>query len=65
MTKDEIAKSIDPVFPSVYAPTIQPTKLTFKDGSSKVGYFDFTNNWYQQLIVNIYYKFKKWRGNWV
>ena len=43
MTKDEIAKSIDPIFPSVYAPTDHPTKLIFIDGSYKVGYFDFTN----------------------
>ncbi len=44
MTKDEIAKSIDPVFPSVYAPTNKPTKLIFKDGSYKVGFFELTNN---------------------
>jgi len=44
VTKDEIAKSIDPVFPSVYAPKFKPTKLIFKDGTQKVGFFEFTNN---------------------
>ncbi len=54
MTKDEIAKSIDPIFPSVYAPTNQPTKLIFKDGTYKVGYFDFTNKSIQLEYENKY-----------
>lgn len=42
MTKEMIAKAINPEFPGVYAPTDQPTKLTFRDGSMKVGYFQHT-----------------------
>lgn len=44
MTKDEIAKSIDPTFPYVYAPTTAPTRLFFADESTKVGYFEFTTD---------------------
>ncbi|WP_276500682.1 HipA domain-containing protein [Terrimonas pollutisoli] len=39
MTKDMIASAINPEYPGVYAPTNAPTKLTFRDGSAKVGYF--------------------------
>lgn len=42
MTKEDIAKSIDPNFPFVYAPTTAATKLIFNDGSTKVGYFEYT-----------------------
>lgn len=42
MTKDMIASAINPKYPGVYAPTDAPTKLTFLDGSIKVGYFQHT-----------------------
>jgi hypothetical protein len=42
MNKDEIALKINSDFPGVYAPTIAPTELLFKDGSKKIGYFEFT-----------------------
>lgn len=54
MTKEEIAKSIDPEYPSVYAPTSKPTKLFFKDGSFRVGYFDYLKNSMQLEIENKY-----------
>ena len=54
MTRDEIAIRIDPNFPSVYAPTTKPTKLVFRNGSIKVGYFDFTNNSTQLETENKY-----------
>lgn len=41
MTKEEIGISIDPNYPFVYGPTTEPTKLYFKDGSFKVGFFQF------------------------
>ncbi len=44
MSKDEIARIINPEFPGVYAPTTEPTKLIFTDGSEKVGYFEATKN---------------------
>jgi len=44
MTKEEIAISIDPIYPGVYAPTTKPTKLIFKNGTIKVGYFEFTDS---------------------
>jgi hypothetical protein len=43
MTRDEIAKSINPTFPEVYAPTTEPTKLVFNDGRIMIGYFEFTS----------------------
>jgi len=43
MTKDMIAEAINPQYPGVYAPTDEPTKLTFRDGSIKVGYFEHTS----------------------
>jgi serine/threonine-protein kinase HipA len=39
MTGEMIAKVINPQYPFVYAPTTAPTKLTFRDGNIKVGYF--------------------------
>ncbi|MBS1636475.1 MAG: hypothetical protein JST26_11220 [Bacteroidetes bacterium] len=44
MTKDQIANIIDPQFPMVYAPTTEPTKLIFEDGTEMVGYFQHTKN---------------------
>jgi hypothetical protein len=41
MTTTEIATKINPRFPWVYGPTTAPTKLLLKDGSTKVGYFQF------------------------
>lgn len=39
MTKEQIGKIINPQYPMVYAPTTEPTKLIFDDGSEMVGYF--------------------------
>ncbi len=44
MKKEEIAKSINPLYPSVYSITTEATKLIFKDGSIKVGYFERTKD---------------------
>ena len=44
MTNEEIARVINPEYPWVYAPTTAPTKLFMLDGSTKVGYFQFTKN---------------------
>lgn len=41
MTKEEIGKIINPKYPWVYGPTTAATKLLFKDGSVKVGYFHY------------------------
>ncbi len=41
MTKQEIAVVINSEFPEIYAPTTEPIKLTFNDGSIMVGYFQF------------------------
>lgn len=41
MTTEEIGKSIDPNYPYVYGPTNAPVKLHFKDGSYKIGFFQF------------------------
>jgi hypothetical protein len=54
MTKDEIARSIDPKYPFVYAPTTGPTKLVFKDGKYKVGYFDLTKDSQSLELENKY-----------
>jgi serine/threonine-protein kinase HipA len=43
MTKDMIASAINPEHLDVYAHTNAPTRLTFRDGSIKVGYFQHTN----------------------
>jgi len=43
MTKDDIGKIINPPYPGVYAPTTAATKLIFKNGLEKVGYFQFTD----------------------
>lgn len=42
MTKDMIASAINPKYPGVYAPTNAPTRLTFRDSSIRVGYFQHT-----------------------
>lgn len=42
MTKEQIARIINPKYPSVYAPTTEPTKLVFEDGSIKVGFFQLS-----------------------
>ncbi len=42
MTKEEIAKIIDPQYLMVYAPTTEPTKLIFEDSTEMVGYFQRT-----------------------
>jgi serine/threonine-protein kinase HipA len=42
MTRDMIASAINSEYPGVYAPSRAPTKLTFRDGSVKVGYFQHT-----------------------
>lgn len=44
MTAEDIGKKINPEFPGVYAVTTAPTKLIYKNGSVKVGYFDFTRS---------------------
>ena len=44
MTKEQIGTIINPDFPGVYAPTSEPTKLIFDDGSFKVGYFESTSD---------------------
>lgn len=44
MTKDEIAKIINPEYPWVYAPTTYPTRLLMRDGIVKMGYFQFTRS---------------------
>jgi hypothetical protein len=43
MTKDEIARAINPEYPDVYAPTHAPTKLIYNDDSFIVGYFHHTD----------------------
>lgn len=43
MTKEEIARSINPEHPGVYVPTTEPTKLVFTDNSILIGYFEFTH----------------------
>lgn len=54
MTKEEIARSIDSIHPSVYAPTDKPTKLVFKNGTYMVGYFEFSKNSMELENVNKY-----------
>jgi len=54
MTKDEIAKSIDPVYPMVYAPTTAPTKLVFKGDKIKVGFFEFVKDSHRLEAENKY-----------
>ncbi len=44
MTEKEIALSINPRFPGVYAPTTAPTRLVFEDESYKVGFFQHTKD---------------------
>lgn len=44
MTKEQIARIINPAYPNVYAPTNEPTKLVFNDGSSIVGYFEWVDS---------------------
>jgi len=44
MTGDMIANAINGEYPDVYAPTEKPTTLTFRDGSSRVGYFQLTED---------------------
>jgi serine/threonine-protein kinase HipA len=43
MTRDMIAKTINPRYPGVYATTDAPTKLTFSDRKVFIGYFDPTD----------------------
>ena len=44
MTKEEIGKIINPRYPWVYGPTTAETKLRFKDGSVKIGFFQYIQN---------------------
>ncbi|MFZ2785078.1 MAG: Fic family protein [Sediminibacterium sp.] len=44
MTKEDIGKIINPQHPWVYGPTTAPTKLLMKNGSVKIGYFQFIEN---------------------
>jgi serine/threonine-protein kinase HipA len=43
MTKDMIARAMNPQFPGVYSVTDKPTKLTFLDRKVLVGFFDTTD----------------------
>jgi serine/threonine-protein kinase HipA len=40
MTRDMIAEAMDPQYPDVYTVTTAPTRLSFADGSFKIGFFD-------------------------
>jgi len=40
MTKEMIARAMNPQYPGVYSETDKPTKLTFLDGNVLVGFFD-------------------------
>ncbi|MFT3749072.1 MAG: Fic family protein [Agriterribacter sp.] len=42
MTQEDIAKVINPEHPWVYAPTTAPTKVVLKNGSVKLGFFNYT-----------------------
>ncbi|HLZ89440.1 MAG TPA: HipA domain-containing protein [Puia sp.] len=42
MTKDMIARAMNPQYPGVYSVTDKPTKLTFLDRKVLTGFFDFT-----------------------
>lgn len=44
MTGEMIAKSINPQFPGVYAPTEVPTRLTFLNNEKLIGFFDYTTD---------------------
>ncbi len=54
MTKEEIARSINPEHPGVYAPTSEPTKLLFTDNCILIGYFEFTNRSNELELENKY-----------
>lgn len=54
MDKDQIGKIINPDYPYVYAPTTEPTKLIFDDGTFKVGYFQMTTESNSLLTENKY-----------
>jgi hypothetical protein len=43
MTKDMIARAMNPQYPGVYSVTDKPTKLTFLDKKVLVGFFDMTD----------------------
>ena len=43
MTKDMIARAMNPQYPGVYSVTDKPTKLTFLDRKVLVGFFDMTD----------------------
>lgn len=43
MKKEEISKSIDPLYPNVYGPTFVPKNLKFNSSSIIVGYFEYTD----------------------
>jgi hypothetical protein len=49
-----IAIAINPKYPDVYAPTTTPTKLTFRDGNIKVGYFRHTSDMDKLAAENKY-----------
>lgn len=44
MTRDMIAEAMDPEYPNVYTVTTAPTRLSFSDGSFKIGFFDGSNS---------------------
>ena len=58
----EIATSIDRNYPFVYAPTTMPTKLIFKNGMIKVGYFQHTKD-FQKLAADNKYTFVEYGEN--
>lgn len=43
MTKDMIARAMNPQYPGVYSITDKPTKLTFLDGKVLLGFFETTD----------------------
>jgi serine/threonine-protein kinase HipA len=43
MTKDMIARAVNPQYPGVYSVTDKPTKLTFLDSKVLVGFFNMTD----------------------
>jgi len=44
MTKNEIAKAINKDYSNVYAVTVAPTKIVFKNNKFIVGYFNTSDN---------------------
>jgi Fic family protein len=62
MTKDKIARIINPEHPWVYAPTTAPTKIIMNDGRELVGYFQYTQK-SDDLGEKNYYTFVEFGEN--